>query len=52
MDENDGKANLIGSVKKGKSPDAPFVGEVFDCDIEANQKAAKACPVGIIKLGN
>lgn len=50
MDEKDGKANLIGSLKKGNSKDAPFVGEIFDCDIAANKKAAAACPVKIIKV--
>lgn len=45
MDPNDGKSRLIGSCKKGNA----HVGEVFDCDYEANKIAAAACPVNIIK---
>jgi ferredoxin len=46
MFEGDGKARLLGSKRKGKF----YVGEVFECDIEANKKAAKACPVNIIRV--
>ncbi len=47
MDPEDGKSRLVGSKEKGKV----FVGEIFDCDIEANERAAQACPVNIIKIG-
>ena len=45
INEN-GKAELIGSKKKGKY----FVGEIFECDKENNQDAAKACPMQIITI--
>jgi len=44
--DEDGKATLINSKLKGKV----HVGEIFDCDIPANEKAAAACPMGIIKV--
>lgn len=48
MDEEDGKSRLIGAQnKKGL-----FIGNAFECDREANQKAAEACPVNIIKVLN
>ena len=50
MDETDGKSRLIGSKKKGKGKDSPFVGHIFDCDMEANRRAAAACPTKIIKV--
>jgi len=46
MDEETGKANLIGSKKKGDV----YVGEIFDKDLEANKQAEKACPMRIIKI--
>ncbi len=46
MDEKDGKANLVGGKTKGKV----VVGDIFDCDEEANRMAADACPVRIIKV--
>ncbi|PIQ79624.1 ferredoxin [Candidatus Peregrinibacteria bacterium CG11_big_fil_rev_8_21_14_0_20_41_10] len=45
MDPEDGKSRLIGSKEKR----GLFIGEAFDCDLEANQTAARACPVSIIK---
>lgn len=46
MDDADGKSVLIGSKKKGEV----FVAEAFEFDKEANQLAAEACPVRIIKV--
>lgn len=46
MDENDGKARLVGSQEKG----LVFVGEITDCDLAANKKAAAACPMKTIKV--
>lgn len=43
----DGKSILIGAEEKNGEL---FVGEVFECDIEANKEAARACPVNIIKV--
>lgn len=42
----DGKADLIGGVKKGNV----VVAEVGMEHLEANRKAAKACPMQAIKL--
>jgi ferredoxin len=52
MDEVDGKANLLGAQEKGAGTNKTHVGEIFECDIPANQKAAAACPRNIIKVGN
>jgi len=46
MDEKDGKSSVVG----GKEKNGVFVGEIFECDLEANCKAAAACPVKIIKV--
>ncbi|MBT4385162.1 ferredoxin [Candidatus Peregrinibacteria bacterium] len=46
MDESDGKSRLIGGVLKKDV----YVGEIFECDKEANERAAEACPVSIIKV--
>lgn len=46
MDEKEGKAVLVGGKKKGDL----YVGEVFDCDREANERAADACPMRIIQI--
>ncbi|MFA6024038.1 MAG: ferredoxin [Candidatus Gracilibacteria bacterium] len=46
MDEKEGKAVLVG----GKKKKAVFVAEVFDCDLEANERAAEACPMRIIQI--
>lgn len=46
MSDVDGKSVLIG----GKEKRGVFVGEVFEMDKEANQLAAEACPVNIIKV--
>ncbi len=48
MDEAEGKAKLIGSQKKGRV----YVAEIFDCDRDANEMAAQACPMNIIKITN
>lgn len=48
MDDADGKAVLIGAKKKNDL----FVGEIFEYDQQANNLAAEACPVRIIKVGN
>ncbi len=46
MDKKSGKSRLINSKKKRDL----YVGEIFDCDVEANKKAEKACPMNIIKV--
>lgn len=46
MDSKDGKSRLIGSKEKK----GIFTADVFEFDKEANQKAAEACPVNIIKV--
>lgn len=46
INNQDGKADLIGGVKKGNV----VVAEVGMEHLEANRKAAKACPMQIIKL--
>lgn len=48
MDEKIGKAKLVGSQKKGRV----YVAEIFEIDKEANQMAAQACPMQIIKVSN
>lgn len=48
MDENDGKSRLVGGTAKGEM----FVAEIFECDIEANKEAARACPVNIIQVND
>lgn len=44
----DGKSDLIGARKKGSL----YMGEIFECDLNLNQKVAKACPMRIIKIFN
>ncbi|MBU0668262.1 ferredoxin [Patescibacteria group bacterium] len=46
MDTKTGKSKLINAVKKGDL----YVGEIYDCDVEANKRAEKACPMRIIKV--
>lgn len=52
MDEKEGKARLVGGVKKGNV----YVAEYFDCsdvfddDYEMNKAAEAACPMHIIKI--
>lgn len=46
IDPVDGKSTLVGSQKKRDH----YVGDVFECDEEANKIAAEACPVNIIKV--
>jgi ferredoxin len=46
MDQREGKSRLIGSKKKGET----HVADLFECDVEANKKAAAACPVNIIHV--
>lgn len=46
MNKQDGKAELIGGAEKGKMIVAEVVIELLD----ENQKAAKACPMQIIKI--
>lgn len=46
INNKDGKADLIGGIKKGKV----IVAEVGMEHLEDNKKAAKACPMQIIKL--
>ena len=46
MDKREGKSRLIGSTKKGNV----HIVDIFPCDVEANKKAAAACPVNIIEV--
>lgn len=46
MDEKEGKARLVCGKRKGDL----YVAEAFDCDLEANQRAAEACPMRIIQI--
>lgn len=46
MNKETGKSELIGAQKKG----AVYVAEIFDEDIKANEQAAEACPMNIIKI--
>lgn len=46
MSKKDGKSNLLGATEKGGF----FTVRVDDEEYEANDKAAKACPVKIIKV--
>ncbi|MDP3975877.1 MAG: ferredoxin [bacterium] len=46
MDAEEGKSRLIAAREKG----GLFVGEIFECDREANEQAARACPMKIIKV--
>lgn len=48
MDDKEGKATLVGAKKKGKV----HVAEIFDRDRGANEMAAQACPMQIIKVTN
>lgn len=48
INPKDGKSDLVGGRPKGRI----YVGEIFECDLEANKKAAKACPVRIIQILN
>lgn len=46
IDPKDGKSNLVGARKKGRV----YMSEIFECDLVANEKAARACPMRIIKI--
>ena len=46
INADDGKASLIGAMKKGDV----FVGEIFECDLEDNINAETGCPMKIIKI--
>jgi len=48
MNEDDGKADLVGGVKKGEF----IVAEADIDELEENQEAAKVCPMQIIKIDN
>ena len=48
MNDADGKSELMGAVWKG---DQFMVAEIDEDEIEQNKKAAEACPVGIIRVG-
>ena len=48
MDQREGKSRLIGSKLKGKA----HVADLLECDLEANKKAAAACPVNIIHVSS
>lgn len=48
MDKKTGKSRLLSSVKKKDV----YVGEIFECDVEQNRKAQRACPMRIIKVEN
>lgn len=46
MDENDGKANLVGAEKKGDM----MVAQIDEDELEQNKQAADVCPAQIIKI--
>jgi ferredoxin len=46
MDEEEGKSKLVNGTKRKKVD----VAEIFECDLEANQKASDACPMRIIQI--
>ncbi|MDP2625130.1 MAG: ferredoxin [Candidatus Peregrinibacteria bacterium] len=46
MDEEEGKSRLVCAKQKRNL----YIGEIFECDLEANKKAAEACPVNIIQI--
>ncbi|MBT3464145.1 ferredoxin [archaeon] len=46
ISKEDGKADLLGSIKKGNF----YILETSNIDIEKNKKAAEICPVNIIKI--
>ena len=48
MNPEDGKADLVGSVKKGNV----FVAEIDNDEIKQNKKAERACPMQIIKVND
>lgn len=50
MDESDGKARLHNSQASRNA--AIFVWEIDPIDLPANQEAAAACPVNIIKVSS
>lgn len=48
MDEVEGKSRLAGAKEKR----GVFVGEIFECDLIDNKRAAEACPMNIIKINS
>ncbi len=48
MNQKTGKSELIGAEKKGNL----FITDIFECDKQANQDAAEACPMNIIKISS
>lgn len=46
MDPRDGKSNL----KRSKNKNGVFVCDICPFEVEANKKAGKDCPVGIIRV--
>jgi len=48
MNNEDGKADLIGGIKKGKM----IVAEIDRDEVEQNKKAERACPMQIIKVND
>ncbi len=46
MNGETGKAELINGKEKGRA----VVAELLEHEVEDNQKAAEACPMGIIKI--
>lgn len=46
INDIDGKSDLIDAKEKR----GLFVGEIFEHDLEQNRKAARACPMQIIKI--
>jgi ferredoxin len=48
IDPKDGKSSLVSGRKKGNV----YIAEIFECDLEANRRAVKACPMRIIKIAD
>ncbi|OGJ49446.1 hypothetical protein A2335_02345 [Candidatus Peregrinibacteria bacterium RIFOXYB2_FULL_32_7] len=46
INEEDGKADLIGAEKKG----GLYITEIFDCDLETNKMVEDSCPMGVVKI--
>ena len=46
LNEQTGKAELIGGAARKDC----FVADLFECDVESNQKAAEACPMNLIQI--
>ena len=46
LNEQTGKAELIGGAARKDC----FVADLFECDVESNQKAAEVCPMNLMQI--